>query len=419
MRTALALALLAIPSCFPQQAGSEDEQVQLRLALAEAGSSPVDLIRALENHLARFPASSQRPDMESAIVKAALDTKDDRRILLYGERVLAREPDDILLLERVSRALLSRDDEQSARKALQYARRLQAALDALEKEHPPKGSARLQMREQLDRSSGKALVYQARAAGNLGQLEAAVSLARKSYQIYPAAESAREIGRWLARLGNNEEALRHIADAFVIGDPDNSPAHRAKDRARLREIYLQAHGSEAGLGDIILQAYDRTTALLEQRRLALRQLDPNVGLTDPMEFTVSGLDGEKLELSSLKGKVVILDFWATWCGPCRAQQPLYEEVEREFRDRNDVVFLNINTDEDRDIVKPFLDKNKWNKTVYFEDGLSRALRVSSIPTTIIIGRNGDMTSRMNGFIPERFVDMLTERIRQALAESSQ
>jgi len=79
--------------------------------------------------------------------------------------------------------------------------------------------------------------------------------------------------------------------------------------------------------------------------------------------------------------------------------------------------LNINADENRELVKPFLDRNQWNKTVYFEDGLSQLLRVSSIPTTIVISPKGEIVSRMNGFIAERFVEMLTERIEQSLKEN--
>ena len=64
---------------------------------------------------------------------------------------------------------------------------------------------------------------------------------------------------------------------------------------------------------------------------------------------------------------------------------------------------------------PFLEEQKWAKNrVYYEDGLSRALRVSSIPMTLVIGRDGTIVSRMNGYDPERFVDMLTERINDAL-----
>ena len=117
--------------------------------------------------------------------------------------------------------------------------------------------------------------------------------------------------------------------------------------------------------------------------------------------------------------MVVLDFWATWCGPCRQQHPLYEEVKARFKDSPDLVFLAINTDEDRTLVKPFLDEQKWGQKVYFEDGLSNLLQVSSIPTTIIFGKKGEVVSRMPGFLPDRFVDMLSERIDEALGRQPQ
>ena len=136
-----------------------------------------------------------------------------------------------------------------------------------------------------------------------------------------------------------------------------------------------------------------------------------------MKYTLTAVDGGKLPLDSLRGKVVVMDFWATWCAPCRAQHPLYEEVKKKFRDRGDVVFLGINTDEDRGMVTPFLDQHQWSrKHVYYEDGLSDVLRVSSIPTTVIVNRKGEIVSRLNGFLPERFVDMLSERIERTLSE---
>ena len=91
-------------------------------------------------------------------------------------------------------------------------------------------------------------------------------------------------------------------------------------------------------------------------------------------------------------------------------------MKQRFQGRQDLVFLSIDTDEDHGSVEPFLAEQKWSKKVYFEDGLSKALRVSSIPTTIVFNKRGEVVSRMNGFIPERFVDMLSERIRESLKE---
>jgi thiol-disulfide isomerase/thioredoxin len=184
----------------------------------------------------------------------------------------------------------------------------------------------------------------------------------------------------------------------------------------MAELYRKLNGSETGLGDVILKAYDNTSALLAARRAQLRELDPNAQVKDPLHFTLSGLEGDKLALSSLLGKVIVLDFWATWCVPCRAQHGLYEQAKARFKDADDLVFLSIDADEDRSQVKPFLESHQWSQKVYFEDGLQKLLQVSSIPTTIIFGKKGDVVSRMNGFLPDRFVDMLSERIDQALGK---
>jgi thiol-disulfide isomerase/thioredoxin len=147
-------------------------------------------------------------------------------------------------------------------------------------------------------------------------------------------------------------------------------------------------------------------------------LDPNSSLADPMEFTVTGLDGKKLRLATLKGKLVIMDFWATWCVPCRVQHPLYETLRERFGARGDVVFLEMNADEDHSIVEPFLTAEKWDKSgAYFEDGLSRLLNVMNIPTTILIDKNGRLTSRMDGFDPDTFLEQMSDRIQSILSVS--
>ena len=399
----------------PDAAAATAERTALQEALGEVGSSQIDFIRALEKHLARFPKSEQRADLERALLKAAMEIKDQRRTLIYGEKALATDPANIEVLERVSRYLLAGDDKEQAKRALEYAKRLEAALRPMENPQAGRNEGRYQEEKRI--VLGKALVYQARAIGNLGDAAAADSLARRSYEEFPSAEAAREVARWLDKQGKTGEAITYLADAFMIPDPNSTDEDRARDRARLGEWNRKLKGSETGLGDALLAAYDRSRARVEKFKDTLKRLDPNAGAKQPMEYVISGLNGDKLDLATLKGKVVVFDFWATWCGPCRAQQPLYEEVKARFHDDPNVVFLNVSTDENREIVKPFLDSNKWKKTVYFEDGLSALLRVTSIPMTMIVNRRGEIASRMNGYVPERFVETLSTRIREALAEN--
>jgi thiol-disulfide isomerase/thioredoxin len=414
MRAAALCALFALT--LPAQESRPSEDADLREALGEAGPSAIDFIRALESHLAKYPKSARLPELERGLVKAAIETKDDRRIILYGERVLAREPDDLPILERVARALLASGGKDPAERALKYARRLEEETRKFDQQKPPGPSNAAHWRDEIDLDLGTALALEARACGNLGRAKEAVELARRSFDAWPSAETAREAGRWLERSGQIEEAIRRYADAFTIPDAHARDADRAGDRARMGELYRNLKGSETGLGDLILEAYDRTAALLAARQWKLRQLDPNAQLTNPMEFTLTGLEGGKLALSSLKGKVLVLDFWATWCGPCRYQHPFYERVKKRFKDRADVVFLSINSDDDREGVPEFVAENRWDgKTIYYDDGLATALNVSSIPLAVLINKRGEVESRL-GFIPDRFVEMLGGRIQQMLEE---
>ena len=390
------------------------EQEDLEKALSEAGASPVEYLRALEKHLRKYPQSPRRAELERAAVRTAIEAGDDARIIEYGEHVLARQPDDLQILDRVTRALLVSDSKQNAERALKYATRYGEIAAEMRREHARSGMSPAQWQIETDRAAGRALRYQARASGNLGRLDESLALARRAWDTDPNADAAREIARACGQLGRPEDAARALADAFTIPDPQSTDATRSRDRVRMGELYRQAKGSDAGLGDLLLAAYDRNLALIRTRELRLRENDPNAKLTDPMEFTLSGPDGQKLSMAGLKGKVVVFDFWATWCVPCRTQHPLYEQVKQRFGERSDVVFLSVDTDEDRDLVKPFLEEVKWRDPIYFEDGLSRALAIMSIPTTIVIDKEGRVFSRMNGYVPERFVEMLGERIVDAL-----
>ena len=421
MRLAAFLALALAFRVAAQTPAAEKEQQDLQRALSDAGNSPVDFLRAIEDHLNRYPNAPRRADLERALVKAATELKDPKRVALYGERVLSREPDDTQLLQHVSVALLHQGEPAGAEKALGYARHLQELEEDIAKTVASgklNGREAARRKDETDRLIAAALVIQARAEGTLNHYDKAIALSETSYKTYPNVEAAREVARWCQAAGKNDEALHYIADAFTISELHSTDAERAQDRLRLGELYRKLKGSDEGLGDLVLEAYDRTAAQLEQHRAAIRSLDPNSQLKNPMQFTLSGLSGDSLKMNSLAGKVVVMDFWATWCGPCRVQHPLYERVKEKFKDRDDVVFLAIDTDDDRSLVAPFIEANQWNRTVYFEDGLSSALKVSSIPTTLIIGKNGDIASRMNGFIPERFVENITERIQDALGIAS-
>jgi thiol-disulfide isomerase/thioredoxin len=381
------------------------------------GTSPVDLIRSLEAHLAKYPNTLQRAELERTLAKAAIDSNDVPRIVKYGEAVVATAPDDFQLLDRLAYAFLVLGGTESARgqeyaaKAYKYA---SAFEDLVDKMPVATGRDAVHQQDDQERAIARALMYQARARTIQNDTPDALRLVSRAFSAYPGEESAREWAEVLIRAGRPADAIEHLADAFVIPDPYATDDKRQGDRLLLGELYAKQHGSEKGLGDLVLAAYDRVSTMVETRRKKLLALDPNSSLADPMEFTVTGLDGKKLQLTSLKGKLLIMDFWATWCVPCRVQHPLYETLRERFGSRGDVAFLEMNADDDRSVVEPFLTAEKWDKAVYFEDGLARVLNVMNIPTTILIDKSGRLASRMDGFDPSTFLDQMTGRIEALL-----
>jgi thiol-disulfide isomerase/thioredoxin len=389
------------------------EQEELSQALGEAGTSGTDLIRALEHHLQKYPASAQRAAIEKALAQWAIESNDRARTILYGERVLKAEPgNELQLIDHVTRALLDAADAESAKKALVYANRYKAQVEGMRARAAEGHMSPGQWGEQVDRNRTRALVLEARAQGILGNTEGAVKVATSAWNTAPGPEAAREVARWLEKLNRRDEAIEYYADAFAIGDSAGGEAERVADRQRAGELYAALHGSEKGLGDVFLNAYDRTNTLRRERIARIKKEDPNFDAVEIVDFTLPRSDGGKgLALASLKGKTVVLDFWATWCGPCRAQHPLIESVKKSFP-QGDVVFLSVDADDDHSLVAPFLKENHWETTVYFDGGLERTLKVSSIPTTIVLDREGRLSSRITGFIPELFEKMLKQRIEE-------
>ena len=412
---ALALFCFALRAQTAPAPNPADEE--LRKALTDSANSPQGLIRELEAYLVKYPSTPQRPDIEKILLREAIDTKDVERIARYGESVLAREPENLMALENTIVAELKLGGPADAEKALGHAQEFEQQVHSLTAA-PTTGRDEAKRRVEMESGLGRAYLYQARAQSLLGHMDKAAALAQESYASNPTADSAREAAFCLDKLHRPADAVRYMAEAFVMPDPREPDTDREADRVLLTEMYKEWKGGDAGLGDVVLQAYDRAEAVRAARRLEMKRYDPNLQLTDPMKFTLSNLDGKELNLASLKGKVVVMDFWATWCGPCRMQHPIYEQVKAHFHDRPDVVFLAVDADDDTKLVAPFLKSQGWSRDVYFQDGLAAAMQVTSIPTTVIAGKDGKIAERMTGFIPDRFQAQLTSRIEAALKDGS-
>lgn len=120
---------------------------------------------------------------------------------------------------------------------------------------------------------------------------------------------------------------------------------------------------------------------------------------DAAEFTLPLLSEENAALSSHKGSVVILNFWATWCPPCRAEMPSMETFYQRYKDRG-LEMLAVNLGETAAAVRPFIQKGGYTFPVMLdlERKIGGLYGIEAIPTTYIINREGKMIGRVVGSI---------------------
>ncbi|MGO9057727.1 MAG: TlpA family protein disulfide reductase [Candidatus Binataceae bacterium] len=132
------------------------------------------------------------------------------------------------------------------------------------------------------------------------------------------------------------------------------------------------------------------------------------------DFKLQSLSGKSVTLSSLRGKVVFLNVWATWCGPCREEMPSMETLYEDFKGRKDFVILAVSQDRrGRAAVQPFVERNHLNFDVLLDPDnvVGDAYNVSGVPETFIIDRKGRIVAHHMGAF-----DWSQSDVRQALAE---
>ncbi|GHN02774.1 hypothetical protein WSM22_42630 [Cytophagales bacterium WSM2-2] len=115
-------------------------------------------------------------------------------------------------------------------------------------------------------------------------------------------------------------------------------------------------------------------------------------------FKIKDLDGSEVDFRKFKGKIVFLNLWATWCGPCRAEMPTIQKLY-EGADKEKIEFVILSLDEDALLkrVKNFKSNNEYTFPVYMSSGyLPDQLQVPSIPTTFVIDQNGLVTLKEVG-----------------------
>ena len=141
-----------------------------------------------------------------------------------------------------------------------------------------------------------------------------------------------------------------------------------------------------------------------------------IGLAAPA-FKLPDLSGQEVTLDQYKGKVVMLDFWATWCGPCRMTMPILESMEKEFA--NNLILLAVNVQESKDDVRDFVRaQNVHSRVLLDEEGsVGETYGTESIPMQVLIDKRGIIRHIQIGFGP-RTASELRSQIQKLIQQAS-
>lgn len=147
-------------------------------------------------------------------------------------------------------------------------------------------------------------------------------------------------------------------------------------------------------------------------KLSRLGFDTPTGTLPSIDFELSNLEGVKEKLSDYRGQLVFLNFWATWCGPCRSEMSAMEQVYKELKD-DGFVILAVDLGEDRKTVQKFVDEYGLTFPVVLDEtnAVGGQYDARSIPTTYLVGRDGNILGRAVGVRPwedEEYISLFKE-----------
>lgn len=195
-----------------------------------------------------------------------------------------------------------------------------------------------------------------------------------------------------------KEALPYIENSIKDGD-DNSLV-----KNNLKKAYIAVHGSESGF-----KKYEQSLMEIQERNV--QEEISKIAINKPApSFELKDVDGKLVKLSDLKGKVVVLDFWATWCGPCKASFPAMQKAVNKYKDDPNVKFLFLHTWEKGNgdpttQAKKYVTDNSYSFEVLMDlrdsktnlSAVATAYKVDGIPAKFVIDGEGNIRFSTSGF----------------------
>ncbi len=235
---------------------------------------------------------------------------------------------------------------------------------------------------------------------------------QKAFKLADEPTIQYHLGMALYKTGDIDGAIDNLITSLAgrVEDP-------AKAKSDLELIYKEKYKTLKGLDKLLQQAVEKSLA----RQQAEDEADAaKVVNKSAPDFTLTDLNDQPYKLSQFRDKVVILDFWATWCGPCKLAMPLINKVHLEFKDQGLVVLgINLEGRDKNQRVKQFIEESGHQFVILqggmMGIGLDQVYDVTGIPTTFVIDKQGIIRYRHIGY-REDLDQMLAREVEELLKQ---
>lgn len=241
------------------------------------------------------------------------------------------------------------------------------SLDMLEEREPDLGAQAVELRAITDDQEAPENV---RADAGLGLLQIASSAFDEERTEESARKLSSEIGKFLATHPDDARApILKLTEAQAL---------EAFEPAQARALYEEA-------------AKNEDTEISDAAKAGLATMDMR---SKPLELSFTAVDGREVDLADLRGKVVLVDFWATWCPPCVEEVPEVVEVYEKFKDQGFEI-VGISLDQDKSALEKFTKENKMTWPQFFDgqgwdNEIAKRFKIQSVPTMWLLDREGKL-----------------------------
>lgn len=385
-----AAAQLVFPGHGEPRQTPEEGKARLDMAeLRDLNSAANDTARAgwavrrLRGFLASDPDSIFEVFARRTLVRALIvSDAAGAEVVAAADTTAAFLPDDArqraFFFGEVAEILNARRQEPA--RALEYARLALAAL--------PETEQAKALRAVIGTVLGTSLARNGKPDSALLVLGAAMPDHPDSQRVLVA------LGETHERAKRDELAMAHYVRALgVYLGRDTSAA------APLRVLWARKHGSLAGLDEAVAAAgrASRERIAFDDRRYE----------KPAPEWSLAALDGRPVTSGDFKGKVQVLDFWGSWCGPCRVELPVFQRMYERYRERDDIVFLGMNwerpgpAEQRMEAVRSYIEQNGYTFPVVLDhdQAAGNAFGVTGYPTVYLVDKQGQVRFRNIGVTP--------------------